>query len=164
MISRKVLQQDAEGRAWQQADDLITSASNEGTILNDETILKAVKLAEEYLRRITTPDAAAVANAATTGKVSDTAVSEKEKAMQAKINNLQWENAGPKKKDSCCKPKGKWTRGDKEKCEADPSIPVCPKCKRKHKGKCLLEHDLDAEQAQLDKACKLKGFIGKPKI
>ena len=52
-IRRKSLMKDAEGEAWKQADDLIASARSEGAILSDELIAKAVKLAEEYLKRIT---------------------------------------------------------------------------------------------------------------
>ena len=34
-----------------------------------------------------------------------------------------------------------------------------PKCGRCHKGKCLLDRDLDAEQKSLDFTCKIKGGI-----
>ena len=43
------------------------------------------------------------------------------------------------------------------------AIPVCPnpKCGRHHKGKCILDRDLDVEQKALDFARKLKAGMGK---
>jgi hypothetical protein len=48
------------------------------------------------------------------------------------------------------------------KRKPDLDVPVCqnPKCGRRHKGKCLLDRDLDAEQKSLDFARKIKGGIG----
>ena len=148
------------GLAWRQADDLLAKARNEGAILNDETILKAVKLAEEYLNHI--PADSARVNKTKTADESDSTStsSKKEKDLETKVAHLQRENAGLKKKGKDgCPPRDGKPHGERQ---VDSSIPVCTKCNRRHKGKCLLERDLDAEQKNLDKAKKLKEFIAKP--
>lgn len=83
-----------------------------------------MKLIEEYLLRITAPDAGAVINVATVVEEPASAT-DTEKVLQAKIAHLQRENTGLKKKDALGKPKGECKHGDKGKSEANPTIPLC---------------------------------------
>ena len=81
-------------------------------------------------------------------------------ALETCISNLRKENKNLKRgRDGKPRPAdGKHF----EKRKPDLSIPICPnaKCGRRHKGKCLLDRDLDAEQKSLDFACKIKGGMG----
>mmetsp|Transcript_62708 Transcript_62708/g.130359 ORF Transcript_62708/g.130359 Transcript_62708/m.130359 type:complete len:145 (-) Transcript_62708:7-441(-) len=76
-----------------------------------------------------------------------------QKTLEAKIASLQKENANLKRRRD-----GKQRDGKHQPRKEDLSIPICanPKCWRRHKGKCILDSDLDQEQKALDFACKIK--------
>ena len=73
--------------------------------------------------------------------------------LEVRIANLRKENETLKRgRDG--QRVGGW-----ETKKPDLTIPVCPnpKCGRRHKGKCILDRDLEAEQKALDFAIKMRG-------
>lgn len=78
--------------------------------------------------------------------------------FEVKIANFLKENETLKRGRNGKKVGEQWF----EKKKPDLSIPLCPntQCSRRHKGKCLLDRDQEAEQRSLDFTCKIKGGTG----